>query len=128
MRETATLLMAIHCHQPVGNFGFVFEEAYEKAYEPFLRVLIAHTNPGIIQVCVVNTEPVPEVLLERYRTENAFPVEADAERIRRLGYQVVADNIISTENYVRHDSDKVAKLVIQLIVGSRGRPSPKGAS
>lgn len=37
-----TLLMAIHCHQPVGNFGFVFEEAYAKAYEPFLGVLERH--------------------------------------------------------------------------------------
>jgi len=37
-----TLLMAIHCHQPIGNFGFVFEEAYAKAYDPFLRVLERH--------------------------------------------------------------------------------------
>ena len=88
-----------------------------------VRVLVAHTNPGIIQVCIVNTEPVPPDLLERYRQEEAFPVEADMERIRALGYQVIFDNIISAENYVRHDPDKVAKLIIQLIVGGRGRPS-----
>lgn len=29
----------IHCHQPVGNFDFVFEEAYRKAYQPFLEVV-----------------------------------------------------------------------------------------
>jgi len=29
----------IHCHQPVGNFDFVFEEAYHKAYQPFLDVI-----------------------------------------------------------------------------------------
>jgi len=28
----------IHCHQPVGNFDFVFDEAYHKAYQPFLDV------------------------------------------------------------------------------------------
>ena len=87
-----------------------------------MRALITHTNPGITQVCIVNTEPVPAHLLEQYRQEEAFPVEADIERVRALGYQVVAENIISTENYVRHDADKVAKLVIQLIVGTRGRP------
>ena len=37
-----TLLMAIHCHQPVGNFDFVFEEAFKSAYDPFLRVLERH--------------------------------------------------------------------------------------
>ena len=44
-RRPVTLLMAVHCHQPVGNFGFVFEEAYAKAYDPFLRVLERH--PGV---------------------------------------------------------------------------------
>ncbi len=42
MSAPVTLLMAIHCHQPVGNFGFVFEEAYAKAYEPFLQALERH--------------------------------------------------------------------------------------
>jgi uncharacterized cofD-like protein len=87
-----------------------------------VRALIAHSNPGVLHLCILNTEPVPEALLERYRGEDAFPVEPDIDRIRALGYQVVADNIISTENYVRHDSDKLAKLIVQLIVGNRGRP------
>ena len=86
-----------------------------------VRALIAHTNPGIVQLCMVNTEPVPHHLLERYRAEDAFPVVADIDHIRELGYQVVADNIISTQNYVRHDADKVAKLIVQLIVGTRAR-------
>jgi alpha-amylase len=38
------LLMAMHCHQPVGNFGFVVEEAYQRAYEPFLAALERHPN------------------------------------------------------------------------------------
>lgn len=42
MTASVTLLMAIHCHQPVGNFGFVFEEAYAKSYDPFLQVLERH--------------------------------------------------------------------------------------
>ena len=87
-----------------------------------IKALVAHSNPGLVQVCILNTEPVPVNLLERYRREDAFPVEADVETIRELGYQVVADDIISTENYVRHDPEKVAKLIFQLIVGTR-RPA-----
>jgi len=86
-----------------------------------VKALVAHTNPGIVHVCIVNTEPVPSTMLERYREEHAFPVEPDIEQIRALGYQVVSGDIISAENYVRHDPDKVARLVIQLVVGSRGR-------
>jgi uncharacterized cofD-like protein len=84
-----------------------------------VRSLVAHTSPGLIQLCLVNTEPVPDALLEKYRQEGAFPVEPDTDQIRALGYQVMADNLISTENYVRHDPDKVARLMVQLIVGTR---------
>ena len=92
-----------------------------------LRALIAHTNPGIVQVCVVNTGTVPPTLLEKYRQEGAFPVEADVDRIRAMGYQVLAHDIVSTEDYVRHDSEQVAKLIIQLIVGTRSRVTPPAA-
>ncbi|MBI3015698.1 MAG: DUF1926 domain-containing protein [Candidatus Tectomicrobia bacterium] len=43
---TAHLLLAIHCHQPVGNFPEVFERAYRECYEPFLKTVIDH--PGVL--------------------------------------------------------------------------------
>ncbi len=33
------LALVFHLHQPVGNFGEVFLEAYERCYDPFLAVL-----------------------------------------------------------------------------------------
>ena len=33
------LAIGIHNHQPIGNFDHVIEEAYKKAYKPFLDVL-----------------------------------------------------------------------------------------
>jgi uncharacterized cofD-like protein len=91
-----------------------------------VRALVGHSSPGIIHVCIVNTEPVPAYMLDKYREEDAFPVESDVEQIRALGYQVVAENIINTENYVRHDADRVAKIVMQLVTGSRGRLTALG--
>lgn len=35
-------VFGIHNHQPIGNFDFVFEEAYHKSYLPFLEVLKRH--------------------------------------------------------------------------------------
>jgi alpha-amylase len=34
-----TLVLAFHNHQPVGNFGWVFEEAYTRAYRPLMELL-----------------------------------------------------------------------------------------
>jgi 4-alpha-glucanotransferase len=35
-------VLGIHNHQPIGNFDFVFEDAYQKSYLPFLQVLERH--------------------------------------------------------------------------------------
>lgn len=32
-------ILGLHCHQPVGNFGFVFEENFKMAYEPFIEMM-----------------------------------------------------------------------------------------
>jgi alpha-amylase len=34
-----TLVLAFHNHQPVGNFGWVIEEAYQKSYLPLMRIM-----------------------------------------------------------------------------------------
>ena len=41
-------VFAIHNHQPVGNFDFVAEEAYQKSYLPFLNVLRKHRSVKIV--------------------------------------------------------------------------------
>ncbi|MCB9058808.1 MAG: DUF1926 domain-containing protein [Calditrichae bacterium] len=35
-------VFGIHNHQPIGNFDFVFEDAYQKSYLPFLKILEKH--------------------------------------------------------------------------------------
>jgi len=40
-----SLALALHNHQPVGNFGWVIAEAYERAYAPLLGALDRH--PGV---------------------------------------------------------------------------------
>ncbi len=43
--KNVQLIMAIHNHQPVGNFDSVFEQAVDRSYAPFLDVLARH--PGV---------------------------------------------------------------------------------
>ncbi len=40
-----SLALALHNHQPVGNFGWVFGEVFEHAYEPMIHALERH--PGV---------------------------------------------------------------------------------
>ncbi len=43
-----SLILAIHNHQPVGNFDHVLENAYKKAYLPFLKLLRKHPSLKIV--------------------------------------------------------------------------------
>jgi 4-alpha-glucanotransferase len=45
MTARISLALVLHNHQPVGNFGWVFEEVFAKAYEPMVAALERH--PGI---------------------------------------------------------------------------------
>jgi len=40
-------IFAIHNHQPVGNFESVAEDAYQKSYLPFVKVLERHPSVKI---------------------------------------------------------------------------------
>ncbi len=45
MAPRISLALALHNHQPVGNFGWVFAEVYDSAYLPMLDALDRH--PGV---------------------------------------------------------------------------------
>ena len=42
MGDRISLALVFHNHQPVGNFGWVIAEAYERAYEPMVAALERH--------------------------------------------------------------------------------------
>ncbi|MEK7267411.1 MAG: alpha-amylase/4-alpha-glucanotransferase domain-containing protein, partial [Nitrospirota bacterium] len=42
------LILSIHNHQPVGNFDHVIEDAYKKAYLPFLKMLALHPKLKLV--------------------------------------------------------------------------------
>jgi len=54
--------IGIHNHQPIGNFDFVFEQAYQQAYLPFLEVLEHHPK---IRLALHYTGALFEWLLNR---------------------------------------------------------------
>lgn len=76
-----------------------------------LRILLDHTDPRIVDACFVNVEPIPEPMVAKYREKGAEPVVLDLEKIREKGYDVVEGEILKIDGQVRHDSEKLARLV-----------------
>ena len=57
------LILALHNHQPVGNFDGVFEEAYRTSYRPFLDVL---ANYPEIPFALHTSGPLLEWLVDKH--------------------------------------------------------------
>lgn len=85
-----------------------------------LKAIISHSTPDIVNTCIINTGGIPENLLKRYREEGADMVAPDKDTINRMGYKVVGSNIISAADYVRHDADKLSRLIMNMM-GERTR-------
>ena len=79
MAPRISLALAIHNHQPVGNFGWVFAEVYDRAYLPLLEALERH--PGV-RLSLHYTGP----LLEWLAAERP-------EFLTRLGVLVARDQV-----------------------------------
>ncbi len=63
MTKQVTLGLALHNHQPVGNFPWVFEEAYRHAYLPMLECLERHPA---IRVSLHYSGPLLDWLVATY--------------------------------------------------------------
>jgi uncharacterized cofD-like protein len=81
-----------------------------------LKAIIEHTAPGIVDYCIINTAKIPADMVERYKTEEAHPVVPDSDNIRKMKAKVIEAHIINTKGYVRHDSAKLAKIIIDLVL------------
>lgn len=86
-----------------------------------INTIIAHTQPTIIEYCIVNVGRVPKDLQEKYKKEGSFPVVADSHRIRQEGYSVIEDDCISTTDFVTHDPERLTKILIRLIQDAKSR-------
>lgn len=80
-----------------------------------LAALERHVGAGLVDTIVVNIETPSEDLLRRYEAEGAHPVDPQIEKLNKMGVKVVGANLISSDNLVRHDSDRLAATLIDLL-------------
>ena len=62
MAPRISLALALHNHQPVGNFGWVFAEVFEQAYEPMVEALERHPD---VRLSLHYTGPAARVAARR---------------------------------------------------------------
>ncbi|MBU1888133.1 MAG: YvcK family protein [Candidatus Omnitrophica bacterium] len=86
-----------------------------------LNTIVAHTQPDIINYCIVNTGKIPAELLKKYEEEGSYPVLADSDKIIEKGYNVIEEDLVNTLDYVRHDSKKLSKIIVDFALKTKGK-------
>ena len=78
-----SLALALHNHQPVGNFGWVFAEVFEKAYAPMVDALERHPE---VRLSLHYTGPLLDWLIaERADTVHRLRALVDRGQVEILG-------------------------------------------
>lgn len=84
-----------------------------------LKAIVDHARIGILNACLVNVAEIPAEARGRYEQEKSFPVKADLNTIELMGITAVGTDLLSVNDYVRHDSEKLTKELIKVIEKNR---------
>jgi uncharacterized cofD-like protein len=93
------------------SVGLTASQHIERIYE--------HTGGPIFDYALVNTAMVPESARERYAAEGAEQIDADIERIERLGVRCITGDFLHAESVLRHDYERVTETLLELGLAHR---------
>ena len=80
-----------------------------------IRAIFDHSRPGLIDLCLVNSAPIPSAVQERYAQEGAVPLAVDESACAAFGVELAYREVSRVDKgYVRHDPDLLARAVIGL--------------
>lgn len=80
-----------------------------------------HAGRRLIDYAIVNTDPIESRLLVRYARERAMQVVNDLAELKKLGVQPVGMKLLAKGEKVRHDSDVLALVAVELAKKARRR-------
>jgi len=95
--------------QPGETLGFTLMD--------HVRAIHRHTGRKIIDCVVINDQPLAPGVLSRYKSEGAEPVSIDPAELKRMGLEWVSDNLLEVRGVVRHNSNRLASLLLSEFVG-----------
>ncbi|MFH1045880.1 MAG: YvcK family protein [Candidatus Omnitrophota bacterium] len=80
-----------------------------------VEAIVAHAKSKVFNYCILNAAEIPAEFLEKYKLEDAYPVLADTDKVQEMGFSVIKDNLVNALDYVRHDSQKLTKIILDLL-------------
>ncbi len=80
-----------------------------------LKAIHDHVGDGLFHCVLANNCEPPDRVARQYQKKGAVAVRLDSDRIKQYGYDVIADNFLQYETYVRHDTGRLSRRIVELI-------------
>ncbi len=108
----------------VTNLMTKFGQTNDFTANDHIKTLVVYLKKNILDYVIVNTKRVPEKVVSKYKNEKAFPVLDD---LKGGSFVIVRGDVIGREqlskaasdflkrSFIRHDSDKLAKVLVSLL-------------
>ncbi|MFU0824109.1 gluconeogenesis factor YvcK family protein [Clostridium sp.] len=85
-----------------------------------IKAIFKHGGNGIIDYVATNTREINNAIRERYLEKNAEPVKINEKEIMDLNVKIVQGDFVTIKNgFVRHDPDKLAKFLMEIIMDKK---------
>lgn len=81
-----------------------------------IKALEEHSYNGLVDYCIANNAEIPEDLMVKYSNDGAGAVDMEKEMISSAGIKLIEGDYVSIRNnYIRHDPQKLAETIIDLV-------------
>jgi uncharacterized cofD-like protein len=78
-----------------------------------LRAIRTHTARRVLDWVVANRQPISPEVARRYRRKGAEQAVVDLNELQKLGYRVILDNLLEEHGVIRHNPQRLARLLIE---------------
>lgn len=83
-----------------------------------LAAIERHAGAGLVDAVMVHDGELPPVPLKHYAQTGSRPVVVDRARIEARGVQVLPRDLLADGSLLRHDPDKLSRVVLDLMSGT----------
>ncbi|MEQ6377761.1 YvcK family protein [Bacillaceae bacterium S4-13-58] len=83
-----------------------------------IEAIEEHVGTDCVSGIIVHNRPIDLDIRKRYAVENSEPVIYDTDRLKKMGIEVIEEDIIelSKKGLLRHNTEKISKLIYQLLL------------
>jgi uncharacterized cofD-like protein len=99
----------------VGNLMTQANESLGMTASQHIEALFRHAGGKFFDYALLNETPIPAAMIERYKAEGGEPIVMDVDAVRALGVEPVLGDYLGPGEVARHNADRIAKDLIQLL-------------